>query len=103
MKKFFTNIKDEVVFIYTEVKKSFSNEPSYFSSKRIERMLLFLTALTASNVWFWHKYPDLEYGEIIAYVSVHLGFAGYTMYQTEKSKKNLNQTEDDDNELDTDT
>ena len=97
---FFRRLREEVIFIYEEVKKSFSNEPSYFSSKRIERAILFMTALIASNVWFWTHYPDLTYGEIIAYVSVHLGFAGYTMYQTEKGKNNKNKTNENNTQSD---
>lgn len=79
-------IKDEIKFIYVELKKTFSDEPSFFSSKRIERMILFVTALIASNFWFWTHYPNLTVSEVVLYISTHLGFAGYTMAQTQKEK-----------------
>lgn len=103
MKKFFTNIYNEIVFIYTEVKKSFSSEKSFFSSKRIERAILFVTALTASNVWFWSHYPNLDVNEVSLYVGLHLGFAGYTMATTQKEKKfNKSKPKEDENNTDSD-
>lgn len=80
----------EIQFIYTELKKTFSNEESYFSSKRIERMLLFVTAIVTSNVWFWSHYPKLDVNELALYIGVHLGYAGYTMAATQKEKKPKN-------------
>ena len=99
MKKFFKGISSEISFLYTELKKTFSNQPSFFSSKRIERALLFITAVTASNVWFWSHYPNLDVNEISLYVGLHLGFAGYTMATIQKEKKS-NKKNEDDNELD---
>lgn len=87
----------EIKFLYTEIKKSFSNEPSYFSSKRIERALLFVSAITASNVWFWTHFPNLDVSEVVFYVGTHLAYAGYTMVQTQKEKK-LKLEEDGDSE-----
>lgn len=86
-KEFFIAIWDEVSFVYAELKKTFSNEPSYFSSKRIERALLFLSALAMANRWFWTHVSNLGYAEAIAYWSALLAFAGYTMHQTQKEKK----------------
>lgn len=80
-------IRSEIFFIYVELKKTFSNEPSYFSSKRIERAMLFLTAIISSNAWFWYNFKTLEREDIAAYIILHLGFAGYTMRQTQKEKK----------------
>ena len=87
MKKFFTTIWNEIVFVYTELKKTLSNEPSFFSSKRIERAILFLTAIVTSNVWFWSHYPNLDVNEIALYIGIHLGYAGFTMSQSQKEKK----------------
>lgn len=100
MKRFFKSIFDEISFLYTEIKKTFSSEPSFFSSKRIERALLFLTAIIASNVWFWSHYPNLDVNEISLYIGLHLGFAGYTMATIQKEKKFKSKSDNDDNELD---
>ena len=101
MKNFFTSIWNEIVFVYTEVKKSFSNEPSYFSSKRIERAILFITGLTASNIWFWSHYPNLDVNEVSLYIGLHLGYAGFTMATTQKEKK-FNKTIENESEESTD-
>jgi hypothetical protein len=100
--KWIKSIIDEIKFIYTEVKLSFSGEPSFFSSKRIERMLLFMTALTASNVWFWSHYPNLDVNEVSLYIGLHLGYAGYTMAATQKEKKFNKTIEKDESKESTD-
>ena len=88
MKKFFSAIWDELTFVYVELKKTFSNEPSFFSSKRIERFLFVLSALWAGNYWLATHVDVLTYEMIIAYIIVWLGFAGYSMKTTEKGKEN---------------
>lgn len=88
MKKFFGAIWDEIVFICSELKKTFSNEPSYFSSKRIERFLFVITALWAGNYWLMTHVDTLTYEMIIAFCALWLGFAGYSMNTTQKEKKN---------------
>jgi Ca2+/Na+ antiporter len=92
-------LKEEIVFVYCELKKTFSNEPSYFSSKRIERSFLFMSALTAANYWFWTHVANLTYSEVIAFIATLLGFAGYTMATTQKEKKLKNQNKDESKEL----
>lgn len=96
MKKFFKAVGDEITFLYVEIKKSFSNEPSFFSSKRIERYLFVMTALWAGNYWLVTHVDALTYEMIIAYCALWLGFAGYSMTTTQKEKKN----KEDDNSLD---
>lgn len=87
MKKFFSNIWEEIVFIYTELKKSFSGEDSFFSSKKIERALFVITAVTAANYWFYTHVETLTYEMVIAFCAMFLGFAGYSMATTQKEKK----------------
>ena len=100
MKKFFKTIGNEAVFIYVELKKTFSNEPSYFSSKRIERMLLFVSALCTINYWVWKNIDTIPYDEVLAVIITLLGFAGYTMVQTQREKpkpKNETKLKEDEN------
>jgi hypothetical protein len=86
-KKYFfgwTNIK----WFITELALTFSEMPSFFSSKRIERSLLFTTALTAWIVWFGYHFKALTYVEMIASVGMLFGFTGYILKVTENSKNN---------------
>ena len=82
-------IKNEFVFLYFELKKTFSNEPSFFSSKRIERVLFVLTALITFHVWFWKHVNKLTYEEVIACTVMWLGFAGYSMHKSDKEKNSI--------------
>jgi hypothetical protein len=85
--KIWKSIKDEVTFLYVEIKKSFSHEESFFSSKKIERMLFILTALFSGNYWFWTHVEKLEYEQLIAYCTMWLAFAGYNLATTQKEKR----------------
>lgn len=87
MKKFFSSVWLELTFVYVELKKTFSNEPSFFSSKRIERFLFVITALWAGNYWIYTHVDLLTYEMIIAFCALWLGFAGYSMNTTQKEKK----------------
>jgi len=76
-----------------EIIKTFSHEGSVFSSKKIERMMFVVSALIYSHYWFWTHVDNLTYEQIIAFVSMHLGFAGYSLVQTQKEKRLKNQNE----------
>jgi len=87
MRKFFTDIKEEFIFLYTELKKSFSHEESFFSSKKVERGLFVLTALIGGHQWFWTHVDKMTYDQIIAFCGMWLAFAGYSMATTQKEKR----------------
>tara|TARA_R110000782_G_scaffold223453_1_gene310412 strand:+ start:64 stop:393 length:330 start_codon:yes stop_codon:yes gene_type:complete len=87
LKNIFTAIKNEIIFLYTEIKNTFSDKPSSLSSKRIERMLLFMTALIASNAWFWTHHASLNAQDLCLYLATNLGYAGFTLVQSQKEKK----------------
>jgi hypothetical protein len=85
-KKYFFGWENIRWFI-TELALTFSEMPSFFSSKRIERALLFTTALTAWIVWFGYHFKTLTYIEMMASVGMLFGFTGYILKVTEKSKE----------------
>jgi Ca2+/Na+ antiporter len=65
---------------------TFSAQKSFFSSKRIERGLLFIAAYSCSMYWFWTHVHTLKYTELIAFVSMLFLYAGYTMRQSDRKK-----------------
>ena len=69
-----------------EIRKTFSNEPSYFSSKRIERYLLFMGAFTSVMFYIWTHTKTLLYTEILALTGALFLYAGYTLNVTQKEK-----------------
>jgi hypothetical protein len=87
-KRFFfgwNNIK----FVIVELVKTFSNIPSIFSSKRIERGLFVLSGLGAIVYYIIANIHKLSSGEIIALSSVLLTCGGYLLKQTQTEKSIL--------------
>lgn len=71
-----------------EIRATFSNEPSYFSSKRIERYFLYLSGLCWINYYIYIHIKLLTYSEIIALVGLIFGYAGFALITTQKEKAN---------------
>lgn len=70
-----------------ELLNSFSNNPSFFSSKRIERFVLFVNAIIILDVWAWKNINKMNTADIIQVFGVQLLYAGFTMIQMSKDKK----------------
>ena len=71
-----------------ELIKTFSNEPSFLSSKRLERFAVFASMLTAT-IWFmlYHIFKcSLTATDLILIVATWLGYAGFNTIQNRKDK-----------------
>ncbi len=71
-----------------ELNKTFSNQPSYYSSKRIERMIIFLNALIIFDIMMWwllHK-DKIDAMTAIATFVTQMGFCGWQTKQIFKEK-----------------
>lgn len=79
---------NNIKWFIREIRATFSNEPSYFSSKRIERYFLFLSGLSWINYYIFVHIQTLTYSEIIALVGVIFGYAGFALITTQKEKAN---------------
>lgn len=75
---------------FKDIYATFSNKPSELSSKRLERFALFSSALYCFHVWFQYHYKNLDYLEVIAVIGMLLGYAGFTLYTTQKEKRTIN-------------
>lgn len=87
-KKFFFgwgNIK----FVIVELIKTFSNKPSFFASKRIERGLFVMSGLGSIVYYMIVNIHKLSSGEVIALSSVLLACGGYLLKQTQAEKELL--------------
>ena len=68
--------------------QTFSNKPSFFASKRIERFAVFALMLLCSiyflikGIYNW----ELSATDLIIVVGGWLGYAGYNTYQLRKDK-----------------
>jgi uncharacterized protein (DUF2132 family) len=70
----------------TELIKTFSSKPSLFSSKKIERGLLFASALIMVIVYFSYHMKLMHSGDMLLITGALFVYAGYTMNMTRKDK-----------------
>lgn len=77
-----------------EIAATFSNKPSYYSSKRIERALLFLVALSLHSLYFYTHRTTLTPEQVLLLTGPLFVFAGYSMAQTQVEKKRREEKEE---------
>lgn len=73
-----------------ELCKTFSNQPSFYSSKRIERAVIFVNANVMLDimVWWLAKHDKLDYLGVIGIYAAQMVYAGYQTKQIFKDKPN---------------
>jgi hypothetical protein len=76
--------------------KTYSNKPSFFASKRIERSLVFL-AMIAITIWYLEEHlQTISATDLCFVIGTWLGYAGWNTHVLRKEKK-----EEATNEIDT--
>jgi tryptophan-rich sensory protein len=72
-----------------ELINTFSNKPSFLSSKRIERFSVFTLMLLATTTWLCMGIfkCNLSATDLVLVVSVWLGYAGFNTVQIKKDNK----------------
>jgi len=84
-KKYFfgwTNIK----WIIREFVAMYSSQPSYFSKKRFESSIAFLSAIGTMLFYVYAHWATITNGEIWADVALLFTIAGYAVNQIQKEK-----------------
>jgi hypothetical protein len=86
--KFYRRLKWHI----KEVNKTFSNEPSYYSTKRIERFFLFLNGIAIFDAYIYTHWSSITFQQALEALIVNLAYAGYllTKAQTEKKFEAIN-------------
>lgn len=76
-----------------ELEKTFSASPSFYSSKRIERAILFTNALILFDVIIidLYKHDKIDYIAAIAILGAQLAYCGYQTKQIFKDKPATNE------------
>lgn len=84
----FKNPWEFIKWFCWEILKTLSNQPSFFSSKRLERFLIFLNAniLLDICVYYLLTKDKIDYVAAIAIYTAQMIYAGYTMKQTFNEK-----------------
>lgn len=80
---FWSNVK----WFFNELIKILSAEKSFFSKKRMESALAFVTALLGGWIWFWYHIKNMPVSDFLIWVSVYLAVSGYLVSQIQKEKK----------------
>lgn len=70
-----------------ELSKTLSKQPSFYCSKRIERLILFNNAIILLDFFFVKQYKDLTTTEAIAIFTAQMLYAGYQIKQIQKDKQ----------------
>lgn len=75
-------------WLIKELVKMYSDEPSFFSKKRVESGIAFLTAETGM-IWFFVEHNQrMTAGEVVLWAGSLFVIAGYTVNQIQKQKEN---------------
>lgn len=70
-----------------ELNKTFSNQPSYYSSKRIERAILFVNAIVIFDYYIWLHRNELTFMEACEAFAINLLYAGFLVKQIKSDVK----------------
>lgn len=87
----FTRIKNffnKVKWFCKEIMKIYSNEPSYFSKKRIESGIAFIIAQFGMVFYLVKKIDLMDSYDLGIWAGIEFLIAGYTINQIQKEKKN---------------
>ena len=78
-----SNIK----FLIKELVKLYSNEPSYFSKKRVESGIAFIVGQWGMIYFLVQNIDKLTTSDIALWAGVEFAIAGYIINQIQKEKK----------------
>jgi hypothetical protein len=82
-------MKEKIKWISGEVLNTFSNKNSFFSSKRLERFLVFISMLSLTVFFVIKSIISCTLGatDFIIIIGTWLGYGGWTTTQISKDKK----------------
>lgn len=81
-----------------ELIMTFSNQKSLFSSKKIERFVVFITFLVLTVVFIAINIHEMESMEFIEVIGLWLAYGGYNSFMNLKDKKGTQSVSSDESE-----
>lgn len=80
------NFLEKIKWRLGEIEKTFSNQPSFYSSKRIERAVIFLNAVILFDIMAITLLRDdkIDYIAAVAIFTAQMFYAGYQTTQIRK-------------------
>jgi hypothetical protein len=76
-----------IKFLIKELIKLYSNEPSYFSKKRVESGIAFIVGQWGMIYFLTQNIDKLTTSDIALWAGVEFAIAGYIINQIQKEKK----------------
>jgi hypothetical protein len=71
-----------------EINKTFSNQPSYYSAKRIMEFLLFTNAVVLFDWYVIKHFDKLTFAEMCEAFILNMAYAGFMRATLQKEKRN---------------
>ena len=75
-----------------ELNKTLSNEPGYYSSKRLERLVLFVSANVIVDYYVWEHHDTMTTSDVLLVFGAKMVYAGFQVKQIQKDIKNESPT-----------
>ena len=86
MRKYFFGW-DNLKKVFVELYATLSNDKTFLSSKRIERLVLFWAAVLIATCYVFYNRADIATIEIISICTMLFGYAGFNTVMGNKDKK----------------
>lgn len=79
---------NNIIWFFTELLKMWSNEPSYFSKKRVESSMIFVSVLATYIVYCIWNMRTMSATDFTIVSGAMMVYGGYTVSAIQKEKKN---------------
>jgi hypothetical protein len=87
MKKIALDVLRSIKWFFTELVNMYSNNPSFFSKKRVESGIAFFISQWGMVHWLSAKYNIMTTSDFAMWAGIELAAAGYIINQIQKEKK----------------
>ena len=84
---FIANMWKSFRWLVKELVATCSDQPSYFSKKRIQSWILFDAAVTCLLWWFWNHQDELELMQVLEVYGALIIAAGYQISTIQREKR----------------
>jgi len=93
IKNWFVSCGLNIRWFVTEIMKMYSSQKSFFSKKRVESGIAFLTAQIGMVYFLVKKIDTMDVYELSMWAGIEFLIAGYTVTQIQKEKKDIKEEE----------
>ena len=89
IKNWFVNKINNIKWFFREIMKIYSNEPSYFSKKRIESGIAFVIGQFGMIYFLVKNIDKMNSSDLALWAGIEFLIAGYVVNQIQKEKKTV--------------